>query len=62
MFHNEDEFQAFFIEHFGRTYLGNWLYAKITSIGGEFIQPEIDLWTLVQLHPGKLSVLLSLKS
>jgi hypothetical protein len=43
MLHNEDEFQAYFIREFGQTYLGNWLYAKITKIAGQYIQPEIDL-------------------
>lgn len=48
MFRNEDEFQAFFIrhlEHLGktRTFLGNWIFAKISQIAGKFIQPEIDL-------------------
>ena len=51
MFHNEDEFQAFFIRDFGSAYLGDWIYAKITKIAGEFIQPEIDLLDISPLQP-----------
>ena len=54
MFHNEDEFQAFFIEHFASSYLGNNLYAKTTRIAGEFIQPEIDLLDITPLRPGQI--------
>jgi hypothetical protein len=51
MFESEDEFQAFFIRNFGLAYLGNWLYATITKIAGEFIQPEIDLLDITPIEP-----------
>jgi hypothetical protein len=51
LFHSEDEFQAFFIREFGSAYLGDWIYAKITKIAGEFIQPEIDLLDISPLQP-----------
>jgi hypothetical protein len=53
MFQSEDEFQAFFISHFGVTYLGQWIYAKITRIAGEFIQPEIDLLDITPILPNQ---------
>jgi len=49
--HKEDDFQAFFIRDFGSIYLGNWIYAKITKIAGEFIQPEIDLLDISGMMP-----------
>ena len=54
MFQNEDKFQAFFIRNFGRSYLGDWVYAKITKIGGEFIKPEIDLLDITPFAPGQI--------
>lgn len=53
VFANEDAFQAFFIRNFP-CYFGNWLYAKVTKIAGEFIQPEIDLLDIDPLvHIGR---------
>lgn len=51
MFENEDIFQAFFIRNFGGSYLGDWLFAKITKIAVEFIQPEIDLLDIFPISP-----------
>jgi len=48
MFRNEDEFQAFFIRDFGSVYLGDWVYAKITKIAGEFIQRARALSSTVE--------------
>jgi len=61
VFQNEDDFQAFFIEHFGKAYLGSWLYAKITKIGGELIQPEIDLLDISPFMPGQTITALEFK-
>jgi len=54
MFQNENDFQAFFMRHFGGSHLGDWLYAKITKIAGEFIQPEIDLLDITPVAPGQI--------
>lgn len=53
VFADEDDFEAFFIRNFP-CYFGDWLYAKITKIAGNFIQPEIDLLDIDPLvHPGQ---------
>lgn len=51
MFKNEDDFQAFFIKHFGSVYFGDWIYAKITKIAVEFIHPGIDLLDISPIQP-----------
>lgn len=51
MLRREDDFQAFFIRDFGDACFEGLLYAKITKIAGEPIQPEIDLLDIMGMEP-----------